>query len=124
MNENNRQFKQLEDGATAIAFSSSMLKKKDFSELINQAFRGSGLSRLGEITWDSGRGRIPIGNDERRDAWFADGIECEVLQPNSSGWQKGKVRINVSLEFLPDPLEGQEPDPEASPLDWLRQSNS
>ncbi|NET72697.1 MAG: hypothetical protein F6K62_17735 [Sphaerospermopsis sp. SIO1G2] len=40
------------------------------------------------------------------------GMKCEVLQMNSR-WCKGKVRF--SLKFIPD-----EPEPDASPLDDLR----
>jgi hypothetical protein len=30
------------------------------------------------------------------------GIECELLQPGSQGWQKGKIKIN--FEFIPDDI--------------------
>ncbi|MBD1868192.1 KGK domain-containing protein [Cyanobacteria bacterium FACHB-471] len=36
------------------------------------------------------------------DAWFYEGVECEVLGL-TQGWQKGKVRL--SLEFCPDEPE-------------------
>lgn len=125
MNESSHKFKPLQDEETAIALPSSMFKQKDLLAFINEAFRSAGLNRLGEIIWDRGRGRIPLDkHEEKRTIWFADGIECEVLKPNSNGWQKGKVRINVSIEFCPDTLEGGESEPETSPLDWLRQSNS
>jgi KGK domain len=121
MNESNHKFKPLQDEQTAIALPSSMFKQKDLLAFINEAFRGAGLNRLGEIIWDRGRGKIPLDkHEEKRTAWFSDGIECEVLTPNSSGWQKGKVRINVSIEFCPDTLERGESETETSPLNWLR----
>lgn len=48
--------------------------------------------------------------------WFHEGQECEILRAGSQGWQKGKLKINVTLEFIPD-----EPEIETSPLDDVRQ---
>jgi len=52
-----------------------------------------------------------------------EGLACEVLQFNSRGWQKGRLRATVILEFCPDepPIE-EKPitnEPE-SPLDDIR----
>ncbi|MEG4119649.1 MULTISPECIES: KGK domain-containing protein [unclassified Microcoleus] len=60
--------------------------------------------------------------------WFRDGIDCEALKIGAKGWQKGKVRIRVTIEFCPDEPEFEE-TPEnnesetskpESPLDDLR----
>jgi KGK domain len=60
--------------------------------------------------------------------WFGSGIDCETLKIGGKGWQKGKVKINVTLEFCPDEPEVEEipennesetSQPE-SPLDDLR----
>ena len=50
--------------------------------------------------------------------WFEDGESCEILKAGASGWQKGriKLKINLTLEFIPD-----EPEIEKSPLDDVRQ---
>ena len=50
--------------------------------------------------------------------WFEDGENCEILKAGSQGWQKGKMKlkINLTLEFIPD-----EPEEEKSPLDDVRQ---
>lgn len=57
------------------------------------------------------------------------GIHCEILRIGSKGWQKGRIRVNVTLEFIPDEPEIEEiptneqseiSEPE-SPLDDLRQ---
>jgi KGK domain len=56
------------------------------------------------------------------------GIRCEILRIGSKGWQQGKIRVNVTLEFIPDEPEtevltvSEQPEiskPE-SPLDDLR----
>lgn len=57
----------------------------------------------------------PNNNNKNIRSWFFQGEECEILRAGSSGWQKGKLKINVTLEFIPDESE----DP--SPLDDVRQ---
>lgn len=49
--------------------------------------------------------------------WFDEGIDCEVLKPGTKGWQKGKLKLKVTLEFVPDEPNINEQD---SPLDDLR----
>lgn len=34
--------------------------------------------------------------------WFKDGINCEILRLDGKSWQKGKVKIKVTLEFCLD----------------------
>lgn len=65
--------------------------------------------------------------NENLEKWLGEGADCETLKFGSQGWQKGKVRIKVSVEFCPDEPEIEEtptteeiPQPE-SPLDDLRQ---
>mgnify|MGYP006267030183 CR=1 FL=1 len=33
---------------------------------------------------------------------FDQGIECEILKVGAKGWQRGKIKIKVALEFCPD----------------------
>ena len=67
-------------------------------------------------------------NIENKDEAFLDafdnGINCNLLQPNGNGWQKG--RLKICFEFIPE-----EPEPitiqekaiptQPSPLDEIRQ---
>ena len=50
--------------------------------------------------------------------WFSEGEECEILRAGSQGWEKGKIKLkmNITLEFIPDELEETK-----SPLDDVRQ---
>ena len=48
--------------------------------------------------------------------WFTKGIDCEILQLGSESWEKGRLKINISVEFIPDEVEKTE-----SPLDDVRQ---
>ena len=52
--------------------------------------------------------------------WFEDGEKCEILKAGSKGWQTGKLKlkINLSLEFIPDEIEEVK-----SPLDDIRQAD-
>lgn len=67
-----------------------------------------------------------VGHSQQR--WFGEGVDCEMLRLGAKGWQKGKVRIRVSLEFCPDepevPKTPESNKPEIaqseSPLDDIR----
>ncbi|NCJ05602.1 hypothetical protein GS597_03580 [Synechococcales cyanobacterium C] len=109
-------FKPLEDSNTAISLPHNMFKQQEFLKFVITAFQWDGLNLLGKTLWDKGRGKIPIEKSEdSRMAWFDDGIDCEILRPHSGFWQKGKLRLKVTLEFCPE-------DPgQASDLDPLRQ---
>lgn len=37
--------------------------------------------------------------------WIDGGVECEVLQTSGGGWQKGKVKLSIRIEFVPDEPE-------------------
>jgi hypothetical protein len=58
-----------------------------------------------------------------------DGLEGKALRFGAKGWQKGKVRVRLVIEFCPDEPETEEitkdehssSKPSESPLDDLRQ---
>lgn len=64
--------------------------------------------------------------------WFEDGINCEVLRLGVKSWQKGKVKIKVTLEFCLDEPDTEETsvnnqleiNQNESPLDDIRQMMS
>ena len=56
-------------------------------------------------------------NTNKTNMWFKEGEECEILRAGSKGWQKRKIKINVTLEFIPDEIEEDK-----SPLDDIRQA--
>jgi hypothetical protein len=57
--------------------------------------------------------------------FFTDGVNCNLLQPDGKGWQKGKLRI--CFEFTPESNENLVAIPDnsvkmpESPLDKIRQ---
>ncbi|WP_255502520.1 KGK domain-containing protein [Okeania sp. KiyG1] len=72
-----------------------------------------------------------------------DGVECEVLRLGAQSWQKGKIKVELTVQFYPDESEkemeetelsqseneveisdknnSENIEPEISPLDDLRQ---
>ena len=42
-----------------------------------------------------------IGGQEEQQQQWLEGVECEMLSLGSQ-WQKGKVRVKLSLEFCPE----------------------
>jgi hypothetical protein len=53
-------------------------------------------------------------------SWI-DGIRCELLQDGLE--KKGKIRLKVTIEFIPDDLDEDSLVDERSPLDDIRQIN-
>ena len=58
----------------------------------------------------------PLRSFNNNNAWFEEGVVFQILRAGAPGWQKGKLKINVTLEFIPD-----EPEENKSPLDDVRQ---
>jgi hypothetical protein len=56
-------------------------------------------------------------NKEEALLLLTEGTDSEILKITSNGWQKGKLKINVSIEFIPDEPEISEYQ---SPLDEIR----
>ncbi|BDA76012.1 hypothetical protein CAL7716_101780 (plasmid) [Calothrix sp. PCC 7716] len=40
--------------------------------------------------------------DNNNQSLFDKGVNCEVIKFGASGWQKGKLRAKIVLEFCPD----------------------
>ncbi|HEY9667708.1 MAG TPA: KGK domain-containing protein [Coleofasciculaceae cyanobacterium] len=66
-------------------------------------------------------------NEQMKNSLFGQGLDCEALRFGKKGWQKGKFRIQMSIEFCPDEPDMEEASPSneflqpESPLDDLRQ---
>lgn len=78
-------------------------------ERVNALFKQLTLSQLPEKLNQEGFGRLPIYNSGQNcwntHYWNQYGVEAEILDPESGGWKKGKVRMRVVLEFCPDEPE-------------------
>lgn len=109
-----------EDKDGVIKFYNSMFKFTELIKAIKNAFQSKGLDELDNNL--RSRGGVPIWR-EMKNLWFNDGVEAEVLRLNRQGWQKGKIRIQILLEFCPDEPEitqTSETTDNESPLDDLR----
>ena len=117
--ENNFELKQCSEN-DALEFKSGTYRIKKILETISQIFTG----KLSEQLCESLRGRkvdIYPGNSVSRTGrscttlysnYFTKGVDCEILRVGGQSWEKGKFKINISLEFIPDDTE--------SPLDEVR----
>ena len=120
------------DEDDVLSFGDDTFKVSKFKRAVKRAF-GNDLGYQFSRQFSSHGIKIndailaPQGVNEPYARWFNDGIDCEILQIGSKGWQKGKVRIKVSVEFyleedseklVSEPSEIELPE---SPLDDLRQ---
>ncbi|WP_107669195.1 KGK domain-containing protein [Cyanothece sp. BG0011] len=111
--EHNHYFDNDDD---VIAFSAdSLVKLSKLKEVINSFIKSRLLKVMTDHFHHIGiRGEFINSFDV-----FKYGQNCEILQVGSNGWKKGKIRLKVSLEFIPDEPEIKEIE---SPLDDIRQS--
>lgn len=101
-----------------IASKEKLFKLGKFRETLNYVF----TQRLINILTGAFQERkLPVFNIQE---FLDSGLECEILKIGSNGWQPGKLKIKVTLEFIPDELVEVEKKPEIiepeSPLDDLR----
>ncbi|VEP16627.1 conserved hypothetical protein [Hyella patelloides LEGE 07179] len=77
-------------------------------ERVNFFFRQLTIPELPERFSKEGLSKLPIYATTKGFAledWNTKGVEAEILDLESGGWKKGKVRMRVVLEFCPDELE-------------------
>ncbi|MFH7028654.1 MAG: KGK domain-containing protein [Heteroscytonema crispum UTEX LB 1556] len=92
-----------------IAFEAGIFKVAKFREAVEYAFtHPNRLPRsLYSALYEHG-----VASSETTEL-LGDGVDCEVLKIGSKGWQKkGKLRIKVALEFIPDESENGEVEAE------------
>jgi hypothetical protein len=83
------------DGEDKQMFSHPTFRVSDLMEKIDEAFN------------------YGITAEEKYRLFHTKGITCELLKSNSKGWRKGRIKLNIQLQFYPDEAE--------SPLDDIRQ---
>ena len=88
--------------------SDKLISISKLKESVYNAFANNGINSISQnLSSTSGFSKSA--------SWFNEGEDCEILKASSLGWQKGKIRIKVTLEFIPN-----EPEPIESPLDDIR----
>jgi hypothetical protein len=118
-----------------LGFGDDTYKVGRFRKAVDKAFGNTIGNQLSSLLNSSQGIKIsnailaPQGVNELYTRWFDKGINCEILKLGSESWQKGKVRIQISIEFyveeseIPENLnnDGLSMIPPESPLDDLRQ---
>jgi KGK domain len=112
---------------SAIAFKNRALKCSDFNEASQKCFSDQELLSKIAILFDKKMAEYDLNILCQGHEWLAEGLDCEVLQPNSEDWQKGsiKMKMSISFEFTPEPNKSTQQQEEIitteSPLDEIRQ---
>ncbi|PAX59715.1 KGK domain-containing protein [Brunnivagina elsteri] len=70
------------------------------------------------VNQELNRQRIQLTRKHPSATFFKDGVECKILNLGSKKWKKGRVKINISIEFY---LDDEENNHSESSLDDLRQ---
>jgi hypothetical protein len=94
-----------------IAFGEAMFRSGKLKKAIGQSFDGSVGRSIDQKLRQHGLeipirmiGSTRLANEHCQ--WFDEGISCEILDLATRRWCKGKVRVQVSVEFLvEDPEE-------------------
>lgn len=90
----------------AIEFENAMYRTGKVKEAIKTAFEG----KVAEAIFESLKAQgveIKVALSPNTGLYsyaqcFQEGMNCEVLHLGAKNWQKGKFKINVSIEFSPD----------------------
>ncbi len=87
-----------ENNDSVVLFTSarSIFKVDELVSAVKQSFHLAGYHELAKQL----RSRGGMSGDPQD--WSSKGVDCEVLKPGARSWRKGKLRINLSLEFCPD----------------------
>jgi hypothetical protein len=87
-----------------IAFGEAMFRSGKLKRAINQSFDGSVGRAIDQKLRQNGLdipirmiGSTRLANEHCQ--WFDEGISCEILDLATRRWCKGKVRVQVSVEF-------------------------
>jgi hypothetical protein len=87
-----------------IAFGEAMFRSGKLKRAIGQSFDGSVGRAIDQKLRQHGLeipirmiGSTRLANEHCQ--WFDEGISCEILDLATRRWCKGKVRVNVSVEF-------------------------
>ena len=88
-----------------IAFGEAMFRAGKLKKTIDQSFDGSVGRAIDQKLRQNGLeipvrmiGSTRLANEHCQ--WFEEGINCEILDLSTRRWRKGKVRVQVEVEFL------------------------
>ncbi len=118
--ECNSYLEKCSDNDVLFFYSGTMLKLGKFKQLVSSTFCYKNVVTAIEQRFITEESKLYFNEN-----WYTKGTDCEILKIGAKDWQKGKVRIRVSVEFIPDEPEIEETAeitlPE-SPLDDIRRT--
>ncbi|MBD2310776.1 hypothetical protein H6G20_03660 [Desertifilum sp. FACHB-1129] len=125
MNEIVKFLNLTEQDVLAFSQGEHTVKVSKFKKIVNSIFQSSVPEALIKVLKEQGINGVDIYEPSVRGfqnyQWLLVGKECEALTVGSGEWQKGKVRIRVTLEFCPDEVEEKvEENSNNGSLDGLR----
>jgi hypothetical protein len=93
-----------------IAFGEAMFRSGKLKRAIGQSFDGSVGRAIDQKLRQHGLdipirmiGSTRLANEHCQ--WFDEGISCEILNLSNRQWCKGKVRVQVSVEFFVEDID-------------------
>ncbi len=122
-----------------IAFGEAMFRSGKLKKAISQSFDGSVGRAIDQKLRQHGLeipvrmiGSTRLANEHCQ--WFDEGINCEILDLATRRWRKGKVRVQVAVEFyvedagekmlLPGDRDASNSQPEALRTDRIQQRDN
>ncbi len=97
----NDDFGKLTDKDVLLVENQAQILTNQFMNKVVQS-----ISQVKRVIRDAEQRRIS--KTEHVEGWFEEGVDCEVLRLGAKSWQKGKVRLKISLEFCPDNPQPEE----------------
>lgn len=115
---------------SVVSFEGITLKISTLLEFANTIFHNQALEIIDEGLREYGIGSLSIimqskeRKRQNKDNWNIEGMDAEILEPNTKAWKKGKIRMRVVLEFCPEESEEEQTETisNKSPLDDIRQT--
>ena len=104
---------KLQNEGEQIHLASPLFRMDEFEQRIKAEILGLSVSNLTD----------PSVYAKPKLQWLEDGVSCETLVARQGKWQTGKIKIKLSVEFIPDaitePARAESASSE-SPLDDIR----
>ena len=114
--EYNDYFKNLRDD-DVISLSEKLYKLGEVKDSINDFIESGEYNQMPYYLSEKfQRDKIEVSHQDSLNL-LADGVDSEILKIAADGWKKGKLKIRVIVEFIPDEPEILEYQ---SPLDEIR----
>ena len=98
------------DDSDVLSFGDDTCKISKFRKAVKDSFESEiGHALSSKLNYHGVKIESSIlllnGNHKEYSRWFNEGIDCEVLNLGSKNWKKGKVKIQLKVEFYVEEQE-------------------